>query len=536
MLASGPPEEIVRELEIIREEGSQHATRREERARAWLWTYFALLLLTAAAAGVAAFALIHGWKVEAFALAALAALLLLFEAILRPDALARDDRRAAVALRSLENEARALLATPLTPAAEEEGLRRVASWRGRLLAESRESSGLRGRLEQHPGGLLPAILAVALAAGLGAGVAQAVSESDDSGGETPTIGTSPVQPPTGDDEQLAREFAPILHLGRDEYFAPIERARYVQLTRVLAIAGGKPTYPPFTRREADLGKPSCSAPCKLYLDVEGIEPRNGIVCYASLQDRMLVPNVPAVRRALDAEAPAKKRQKAAARRGRCPTPPIRPIVPPEGRPAVYYHVWRPVAGGPAGAIQYWFLYLFNGFENWHESDWEEVTIRLGPEERLRQVFYSAHEHGFSRFWTETPKVGEHVRVFVARGSHANYFRQGKFRVTFCIRRGICKKLRFPRDSADGCGDALIAEGTVVPQPLVGWSCSAAELRNLGPRSYVLLPLRAPHFAGDWGYGNFVLHGKWRVQESGPTDPLLRKEWRNPLKVFPAPRG
>ncbi|HEC76026.1 MAG TPA: DUF946 domain-containing protein [Thermoplasmatales archaeon] len=78
-------------------------------------------------------------------------------------------------------------------------------------------------------------------------------------------------------------------------------------------------------------------------------------------------------------------------------------------------------------IQYWMFYAFNkGTLNNHEGDWEMVQITLENNTPLK-AFYSQHIGGQKAEWKDVEKNGEHPKVYVARGSHANYFRyyQGK---------------------------------------------------------------------------------------------------------------
>jgi len=76
-------------------------------------------------------------------------------------------------------------------------------------------------------------------------------------------------------------------------------------------------------------------------------------------------------------------------------------------------------------IQYWFFYAFNlGSLNQHEGDWEMIEIVLDPTETALYAVYSQHFSGERASWNDVEKVGEtHPRVYVALGSHANYFRQ-----------------------------------------------------------------------------------------------------------------
>jgi hypothetical protein len=84
-------------------------------------------------------------------------------------------------------------------------------------------------------------------------------------------------------------------------------------------------------------------------------------------------------------------------------------------------------------LQYWLFYYYNDF--WllgpmitggkHEGDWELVQIRLGPSEQPEQVVCTQHKQAESKPWSDTPKEGANTPlVYLARGSHANYFGTG----------------------------------------------------------------------------------------------------------------
>src|SRR5207253_8597684 len=105
----------------------------------------------------------------------------------------------------------------------------------------------------------------------------------------------------------------------------------------------------------------------------------------------------------------------------------------QGSPTVYWHV---VPGGPHDevAVEYWFLYVFNGFENWHEADWEQVTVLFDKKQQPLRAFYSEHGKGEVQRWAAAKPDGNHLVVFVARGSHANYFTADKHRVTLTCPR------------------------------------------------------------------------------------------------------
>ncbi|MBT8172165.1 Vps62-related protein, partial [Candidatus Bathyarchaeota archaeon] len=76
------------------------------------------------------------------------------------------------------------------------------------------------------------------------------------------------------------------------------------------------------------------------------------------------------------------------------------------------------------AIQYWFFYAFNpGSLNQHQGDWEMIEIILDLNETPLYAVYSQHHSGEMAEWNDVEIVDDtHPIVYVALGSHANYFR------------------------------------------------------------------------------------------------------------------
>jgi hypothetical protein len=73
-------------------------------------------------------------------------------------------------------------------------------------------------------------------------------------------------------------------------------------------------------------------------------------------------------------------------------------------------------------IQYWMFYAFNeGTLNQHEGDWEMVQVLLSSGSPT-QVMYSQHHSGQKAIWSQVEREGNHIKVYVSRGSHANYLR------------------------------------------------------------------------------------------------------------------
>src|SRR3954447_10159999 len=77
-------------------------------------------------------------------------------------------------------------------------------------------------------------------------------------------------------------------------------------------------------------------------------------------------------------------------------------------------------------LQYWLFYYYNDYRllgpltgGAHEGDWELVQLRLDAAEHPAQLVFSQHKVAESRTFTGTTPT-----VYVARGSHANYFFTG----------------------------------------------------------------------------------------------------------------
>ncbi len=97
---------------------------------------------------------------------------------------------------------------------------------------------------------------------------------------------------------------------------------------------------------------------------------------------------------------------------------------PYSRKVVYA---RYVPDGDAAALQYWYLYAYNDFWAWnnHEADWEMCVIELAPDGSPRQMGVSNHLGGSRLPWERVRKEGDRPLLYVAKGSHAGFFRYNK---------------------------------------------------------------------------------------------------------------
>ena len=104
-----------------------------------------------------------------------------------------------------------------------------------------------------------------------------------------------------------------------------------------------------------------------------------------------------------------------------------------GKPTTSYAHIVTEPGKPGKlALQYWFYYPFNDFNNKHESDWEMIQLMFDAstaaealEDLPTEVGYSQHSGAERAAWDD-PKLekrGSHPIVYPGQGSHANYFSQ-----------------------------------------------------------------------------------------------------------------
>ena len=276
-------------------------------------------------------------------------------------------------------------------------------------------------------------------------------------------------------QALAERFAPILKLDSRELFVPIRQAAYVGDTQ-LKVQDGRSikvvnTAPTVETLPAAEGACPRIRGCFYFLDVRGVEPdppKHSESAYGALEKHLL-------------------------RTGE--------------RPTVYAHVTHYDDTGEY-AIQYWFLYLFNYRLNEHESDWEQITLRLDESKDPVDAFYSEHNGGEVKSWAAIQKSGDHPFNYPALGSHANYFKPGRYRVQIVCQRLIgsfksCLRGRkIVVDLTDGAGTTL------------------------RPGDYAVTTFAGPVFIGSYGSGNYVVLTR---KPDILADPRTRSIWADPLQ-------
>ena len=173
----------------------------------------------------------------------------------------------------------------------------------------------------------------------------------------------------------------------------------------------------------------------------------------------------------------------------------------------YAHVVRQRGKPGQLALQYWLYYVFNDFNNKHESDWEMIQLMFPAAtaaealtRRPTEVGYSQHSGAERAAWSDSKlqRRGLHPIVYPGAGSHANYFSQGVW-------------LGANAQEGFGCDD------TRSPSRLL-------------QTHVVLLPASAPISPTD-RFAWLAYRGHWGQQaggpNNGPTGPNMKTQWTQP---------
>jgi len=187
------------------------------------------------------------------------------------------------------------------------------------------------------------------------------------------------------------------------------------------------------------------------------------------------------------------------------------------------------------AIEYWYAYLYNDWKTVHEMDWEEVVVvfrvdRKGSEMPMACAC-SAHHGGYRLRWDKVEKAddqgnrqdenGTHPVIYVAQGSHANYFYGGQtYTTTAEVFNGLfIRSGKFPFSgkfidfvTSFDEGDRQLIEAVLIPTPTQNrW---AGEWRWL-------------NFRRRWGSPGGRLNQL--VEQNAPGALVTRTlQWHNPF--------
>jgi Membrane domain of glycerophosphoryl diester phosphodiesterase len=180
----------------------------------------------------------------------------------------------------------------------------------------------------------------------------------------------------------------------------------------------------------------------------------------------------------------------------------------DAEPTVYAHVATEAAYPDRLALQYWFYYPYNDWNNLHEGDWEMIQLvfaAASAEEALAEapleVGYSQHEGGERAEWgDEKLDVVDrtHPVVYPAAGSHANFYSEGLF---------------LGRSAAQGVGCDDTNGPSEEHRPI------ARSIPSDPEAGRAAFPWIA--FEGRWGERQEAFY-------NGPTGPNLKTQWTEPI--------
>ena len=177
-------------------------------------------------------------------------------------------------------------------------------------------------------------------------------------------------------------------------------------------------------------------------------------------------------------------------------------------PTVYAHVATDPTRPGQLALQYWFFYAYNDWNNLHEGDWETVQLVFDAADAgdaLSQepvsAGYSQHEGAERADWDDDKLElvdGRRPVVYPAAGSHANFYDDALY-------------LGSSAEQGVGCDDTRGPHVELEPRVVTIPSDAATARRQL--------PWIA--FEGRWG----------ELQDAffnGPTGPNLKRSWAEPI--------
>jgi hypothetical protein len=177
-------------------------------------------------------------------------------------------------------------------------------------------------------------------------------------------------------------------------------------------------------------------------------------------------------------------------------------------PTVFAHVATDPGHPGKLALQYWFFYAYNDWNNLHEGDWEMIQLvfdasdaREALSREPTAVGFSQHEGGEQADWGDEKLEivdGSHPVVRPAAGSHANFFSESLW-------------LGSSAEQGVGCDD------------------TQGPTRDVRP-SVLTLPSDPSEAGAEFPW--IAYEGRWGELQSafynGPTGPNLKTQWTEPI--------
>ena len=174
-------------------------------------------------------------------------------------------------------------------------------------------------------------------------------------------------------------------------------------------------------------------------------------------------------------------------------------------PTTYAHV---VSEQGQTALQFWFFYIYNDYNNKHEGDWEMIQLDFPAVDAAAalqtsptNVGYSQHSGAEGAAWNDTKLErvdGTHPVVYPAEGSHANFYQPALYLGSSAAEGVGCDNTRGPSKQINPVVD-------VIPTDPV-------QVRAQDP--WLL-------FRGLWGEAHPAFY-------NGPTGPAMKLQWSHPI--------
>ena len=172
----------------------------------------------------------------------------------------------------------------------------------------------------------------------------------------------------------------------------------------------------------------------------------------------------------------------------------------------YAHIARQ-RGQTGLALQYWFFYYFNQFNDLHESDWEGMQILFDADsasgalaEGPSEIGLFQHEGGERAEWDDekVERRGNHPIVYPAAGSHATFYESSIFLENGRAGSGL------------GCDN------------------SSEPVREVRPKPVLVATRPPPGSTHQW----LTYKGRWGQREkgfnNGPQGPNTKLQWLKPF--------
>ncbi|MBI1352261.1 MAG: hypothetical protein GC156_14235 [Actinomycetales bacterium] len=156
------------------------------------------------------------------------------------------------------------------------------------------------------------------------------------------------------------------------------------------------------------------------------------------------------------------------------------------------------------ALQYWFWWVYNDWNDKHEGDWEMIQLLFDASTAADALAktpvstaYAQHEGSETASWDDPKlvRIGDHPVVYPGQGSHAAYYTQSRW---------------FGKSAAAGFG----CDNTAAPGARVDPAVVLIPEKPSGPFGWL-------DFTGRWGQ-------KAPSFNNGPTGPNTKTQWAHPV--------